>query len=124
MMDEMEKEIREKQKKLGKYDLPEFYLLKIIDRLRTDIERASTYKGIEAYACPLCIYKNGKFVERCQMHKEIDRQRAEMEKVREVSEPMITRYKNWYAGSHHDSDPALTSVGDLRKLAEIIGREK
>ena len=36
------------------------------------IKRAREYKGIEAWACPLCVYKNGKFIKSCNMHKQID----------------------------------------------------
>lgn len=35
------------------------------------IERARTYTGFEAYACPLCEYKEGKFVKYCQPHRQL-----------------------------------------------------
>jgi hypothetical protein len=40
--------------------------------LRQVLEKARRYRGVEGYACPLCIYKNGKFVQPCAMHIQIN----------------------------------------------------
>jgi len=42
-----------------------------IARLETQIKRAKTYIGIEAYPCPLCEYKEGKFISLCSLHEQI-----------------------------------------------------
>lgn len=42
-----------------------------IAALTETLEFASTYKGYEARACPLCRYEHGKFIESCQMHKDM-----------------------------------------------------
>ena len=50
--------------------------------LRQMLERARRYRGIEGYACPLCIYKNGKFVQSCAMHLQINAQSDVIELLR------------------------------------------
>jgi len=39
--------------------------------LEESLELARNYKGFEARACPLCEYKNGKFIKYCSMHSRI-----------------------------------------------------
>lgn len=51
-------------------------------RLRETLAFAAQYKGFEARACPLCTYENGKFVERCQMHTDMDNLRAALDEAR------------------------------------------
>lgn len=58
-----------------------------IDRLWAEnwhdqIERARNYIGIKGYPCPLCVYDNGKFIASCEMHKEIDSLRREVNDLR------------------------------------------
>ena len=63
------------------------WMTKAVD-LEAALERARTYTGVEAQACPLCRYENGVFVEPCAMHKEIDELRAAVvlaEKERDVA---------------------------------------
>ena len=38
-------------------------------QLRADLDRARHYTGLEGYPCPLCTYKDGVFVESCEMHR-------------------------------------------------------
>jgi hypothetical protein len=45
--------------------------LDCVESQAEQIERARTYKGIEAYACPLCTYSDGIFIESCQVHKDM-----------------------------------------------------
>jgi len=57
-------------------------LTKRVADLEETLAFAAQYKGIEARACPLCHYENGVFVDRCQMHKDMDaltKQVAELE---------------------------------------------
>lgn len=55
------------------------------EALESTLHFAASYTGIEGRACPLCKYENGKFIERCQMHKEVDELRA---KVAEAWQPV------------------------------------
>jgi hypothetical protein len=52
-----------------------------IDDRDKQIELARTYKGIEAQACPLCEYREGKFIKSCEMHKQIQNLRAKVEEL-------------------------------------------
>jgi hypothetical protein len=45
--------------------------LACVERLAKQIERARSYGGVEVYACPLCTYEEGIFIESCQMHKDM-----------------------------------------------------
>lgn len=47
-----------------------------VAKLEETLQFASTYRGYEARPCPLCKYKNGKFIEHCQMHKDMRAQAA------------------------------------------------
>lgn len=49
-----------------------------INELRETLAFAAQYKGIEARGCPLCRYEDGKFIEACQMHKDMDAQRLQL----------------------------------------------
>ena len=51
-------------------------------QLRADLDRARHYTGLEGYPCPLCTYKDGVFVESCEMHRQIDQLEAEPDKHR------------------------------------------
>jgi len=42
-----------------------------IAELEETLQFAAKYKGYEARACPLCKYEHGKFIEHCQMHKDM-----------------------------------------------------
>ena len=51
-----------------------------IKELEESLELARNYKGIEARPCPLCEYKNGKFIKSCSMHsriKELEEEQSE-----------------------------------------------
>lgn len=52
------------------------------EQLKETIERARTYKGIEIYACPLCTFENGRFIARCEMHRQIMVLEKELKNVR------------------------------------------
>jgi hypothetical protein len=52
--------------------------LACVEKLEEQIERARSYKGIEAYPCPLCTYRDGIFIESCQMHKDMHELEATM----------------------------------------------
>ena len=58
-----------------------WYEKRIAD-LERQLERARTYTGNESYPCPLCTYEDGKFIEPCEMHDQIDRKDAEIERLR------------------------------------------
>lgn len=49
-----------------------------IEELKQRIQRAKTYTGFEGYPCPLCTYKDGKFVESCELHKTIHELQAKL----------------------------------------------
>lgn len=53
-----------------------------IAALRATLEFAAQYKGIEGRACPLCEYVNGEFIETCQMHKDMDALRVQIERLK------------------------------------------
>jgi len=57
-----------------------------ITRLETQIKRAKTYIGIEAYPCPLCEYKEGKFISLCSLHEQIKTLEALNKKAEETLE--------------------------------------
>ena len=42
-----------------------------IERLKQELERAATYSGVQG-SCPLCVYKNGKFIKFCELHSQIE----------------------------------------------------
>jgi hypothetical protein len=52
-----------------------------IQELEETLAFAAQYKGIEARACPLCKYENGKFIEACQMHKDMKELRAQLDEA-------------------------------------------
>lgn len=37
-----------------------------------DIEKAKNYTGYEGYQCPLCEYKNGKFIKYYEPHRQLE----------------------------------------------------
>lgn len=45
------------------------------------LKLARTYTGLEAKGCPLCIYRDGVFIEACSMHRQIDTARVEAERL-------------------------------------------
>lgn len=49
-----------------------------IEALEEKLQFAAQYKGYEARACPLCKYERGKFIEHCQMHKDMREQAAQL----------------------------------------------
>lgn len=53
-----------------------------IAELRETLAFAAQYTGFEGRACPLCQYENGKFIEMCQMHKDMDKLRGQVEALR------------------------------------------
>jgi len=59
--------------KLGWEHTPEIEeALNVLEYLADQLHKAQHYIGIEIHACPLCIYENGKFIKRCEMHRQID----------------------------------------------------
>lgn len=52
------------------------------ERLQAQLRHAATYTGIEGYACPLCLYENGKFIQRCEMHRQMDEMQVELAAAR------------------------------------------
>lgn len=62
-----------------RYDCPAYVRPAVAAALREkDIEiqhlqRGYQAKGIEAWPCPGCKYENGKFIEHCELHAEIER---------------------------------------------------
>lgn len=48
--------------------------------------------GLEAAPCPGCVYKNGVFVERCELHKQIDNLREELLATERAME--LKRHRN------------------------------
>lgn len=42
-----------------------------IEALREDLHFAAVQTGVEARACPLCTYENGKFIKHCSLHEQI-----------------------------------------------------
>ena len=74
----------------NRHNHDKMYLLSLIDSLRLNLERARTYRGIEGYPCPLCAYGDGKFIERCQMHKDLNSLRAEKKELVEAGEAILS----------------------------------
>ena len=54
-----------------------------IEELEESLELARNYKGIEARPCPLCEYKNGKFIKSCSMHSRINELEAVIKELEE-----------------------------------------
>jgi hypothetical protein len=52
------------------------------------IERARTYRGLEGWACPLCRYEQGVFIERCEPHRQLH----------EAFEKMTTAFRRLQSG--------------------------
>ncbi len=44
------------------------------------LEKARTYTGLEGYGCPLCEYKEGKFIKSCEMHRQLDDSNERLQK--------------------------------------------
>ena len=75
--DEAEKELYAKDASLEIITKHNDELLTQIKELEESLELARNYKGIEARPCPLCEYKNGKFIKSCSMHSRIKELEAE-----------------------------------------------
>ena len=54
------------------------------DAAEAALERARTYRGTEGWPCPLCEYKAGVFIKRCEMHRKLDEAEAEVERLKSV----------------------------------------
>lgn len=48
------------------------------EELRDKLNLARAYRGLEARACPLCTYENGKFIKACSMHEQIEELRKQL----------------------------------------------
>ncbi len=64
------------------------------DHLVNAIEFMRGYKGIEARGCVLCVYENGVFKKRCQMHSDLDR----IKKERDGLAAMLAKVKGGLDG--------------------------
>lgn len=79
------------------------------ERLRDDLHKAATYKGIEGYSCPLCKYENGVFIEHCEPHrqlyafmKENDRLRAGSYQPMPDGVPIESQHKTRFGDVVHE----------------------
>jgi hypothetical protein len=52
------------------------------DELRDALDFAAQYRGNEGRSRPLCKYRNGVFIEACQMHKDMDELMREVNRLR------------------------------------------
>lgn len=52
------------------------------DDLNEQFNRAKTYTGFEAYACPLCEYKDGKLIKLCSLHTQIANLKEENDELK------------------------------------------
>jgi hypothetical protein len=50
--------------------------------LRDALDFAAQYRGNEGRSCPLCKYRDGVFIEACQMHKDMDEMMREVNRLR------------------------------------------
>lgn len=72
------------------------------------IERARTYSGLEGWSCPLCKYENGKFIENCEMHRQL----CELEIELDATEAKLAERNRALAGVYeHVKAKMWTSYG-------------
>ena len=91
--------------------------------LKQQLERAKTYVGVEGYHCPLCEYKNGKFVKSCQMHADIEQLKRQLVEADDFLDELesIWEYQLRYLRRDH----SLEALRTLRKqLVEVTKPEE
>lgn len=96
-------------------------LTKRVADLEETLAFAAQYKGIEARACPLCHYENGVFVDRCQMHKDMDaltKQVAELEAALAAATRYVPVEDNEYEGMQILEDGTFISFRDRDELGQ------
>jgi len=68
--------------------------------LKLQLERARTQTGYEGWACPLCVYEEGVFIEHCSLHREIEKLTWQLltvlEDLKEMGELHWQYSKPWY----------------------------
>lgn len=57
-----------------------------VSELTETLAFAAQYKGIEGRGCPLCKYEDGVFIERCQMHKDMEALRGQVAELKRILE--------------------------------------
>ena len=55
------------------------------------IDYFKNYMGAEAMGCPACTYDNGKFIKLCNMHKKLEIQAKEIERLTITKEMKFDR---------------------------------
>lgn len=55
--------------------------LELITYYKNQLERAKNYIGVEAWPCPLCEYKDEKFIKYCEPHRQLEECRLELEEI-------------------------------------------
>lgn len=96
-------------------------LTKRVADLEETLAFAAQYKGIEARACPLCHYENGVFVDRCQMHKDMDaltKQVAELEAALAAATRYVPVEDGEYEGVQILEDGTFISFRDRDELGQ------
>ena len=63
------------------------------EALRKQLELARTYRGVEGYACPLCTYQDGVFLDYCEPHRQLDVAQNELKVAQERIAELVKALK-------------------------------
>ena len=89
--------------------------------LKERLERARSYKGIEAYPCPLCTYRDGIFIESCQMHKDMHELEATMRQDEHEAAFWEWLWENFTHSSDKGNDSWLAHMRERFEYASVLG---